>query len=408
MDSWVTGCLARGTSRGKADRLGVACVGLGVAAAVCVLLTAIQLLPVMEFTQQSLRAAESSPHDIYPFSIEPLRLAGLIWPDVLGANVGRDTFWGDLLSMPGGPARVWVPSLYIGILTVVLAAGALAFRRGSPWRVWLSVIAVVSVLASLGQYTSPIWSTRALATGTRWEPLQRLVAHLGPLDPDDTAALREDWYLRDGDGSFYWWLLTFLPGFRQFRYPAKLFTFTTLALAALAGIGWDSLRAGARRRISAMIGGLLAVTAACLAVVLVGRHGDPRRVPGDQLHVDLRAIRPPRRLRGADPQPDPGDGRAGDRARRDPAGPGEPAAAAVRSSWWQRPPTWPGQPPLRADGPPVHLRDDARDPAASSRKPSEAAVRRPLSRPPAARVGAADLAANPLAAAGPGDRRLGA
>ena len=32
-----------------------------------------------------------------------------------------------------------------------------------------------------------------------------------------------------------------LPGFRQFRFPAKLFTFTALGLAALAGMGWDDL-----------------------------------------------------------------------------------------------------------------------------------------------------------------------
>ena len=32
-------------------------------------------------------------------------------------------------------------------------------------------------------------------------------------------------------------LSTLLPGFRQFRFPAKLFTFTTLGMAALAGLG---------------------------------------------------------------------------------------------------------------------------------------------------------------------------
>ena len=40
----------------------------------------------------------------------------------------------------------------------------------------------------------------------------------------------------------------FVPGFRQFRFPAKLFTFTALALAALAGV-WAAtgLRAGRNR-----------------------------------------------------------------------------------------------------------------------------------------------------------------
>ena len=64
---------------------------------------------------------------------------------------------------------------------------------------------------------------------------------------------------------------TFLPGFRQFRYPAKLFTFATLALAALAGMGWDAPVRGARRRITALTATLLAVTVVALMGVLWGR-----------------------------------------------------------------------------------------------------------------------------------------
>ncbi len=66
-------------------------------------------------------------------------------------------------------------------------------------------------------------------------------------------------------------MATVLPGFRQFRYPAKLFTFTALGLAVLAGVGWDSLRSGAARRLTAMTGALFGVTVAALAGVLIGR-----------------------------------------------------------------------------------------------------------------------------------------
>src|SRR5262249_2888766 len=64
---------------------------------------------------------------------------------------------------------------------------------------------------------------------------------------------------RDGDGSIYWLLATFLPGFRQFRFPAKLFTFAVLGMAALGGLGWDRLCEGRDRRavrISAILFGL--------------------------------------------------------------------------------------------------------------------------------------------------------
>ena len=179
--------------------------------------------------------------------------------------------WGDLVSMPGIPPHVWVPSLYLGGMTIVLAAGAFALRRTSPWRAWVSVIFLVSLVGSLGQYTSPIWLTRVLAEGTKLPALQSLARELGPLDPEDAAAIRQDGYLRDGDGSIYWLMATFLPGFRQFRYPAKLFTFTSLGLAVLAGVGWDSIRAGASRRLTALTAALLAFTVVVLAGVLIGR-----------------------------------------------------------------------------------------------------------------------------------------
>jgi hypothetical protein len=243
---------------------------IGSAAMACVL-GAAQLLPIVEFTQQTVRAAEARPLDIYPYSVEPIRLAGLIWPDVLGVAYEQNTYWGDLVRMPGPPPSVWVPSLYLGGLTIVLAAGAFAMRRTEPWRAWVSAIVVISLAGSLGQHTSPVWVARSLAHGSKLPAWKSLTERLGPLDPEEPGALREDRYLRDGDGSLYWLMATVLPGFRQFRYPAKLFTFTALGLAVLAGVGWDSLRAGASRRLIAWTVALLGLTVAALAGVLIGR-----------------------------------------------------------------------------------------------------------------------------------------
>ena len=145
--------------------LGIAWLGLAGSAALAAAVSAAQLLPVVEFTQQTIRAAEAGPHDIYPFSIEPLRLAGLFWPDFLGTSFGGATYWGDLVSMPGIPPHLWVPSLYLGGMTIVLAAGAFALRRTSPWRAWVSVIFLVSLVGSLGQYTSPIWADARAGRG---------------------------------------------------------------------------------------------------------------------------------------------------------------------------------------------------------------------------------------------------
>ncbi len=200
-----------------------------------------------------------------------MRLSGLLWPNALGVQFEGNTFWGDLLRLPGAAPKSWVPSLYMGCLILVLGTGALGFRRGTPWRVWLSVIFVVSLVLSLGEYTSPIWAARVLAKVTNLPVLQKLVEEIGPLDPEEVTAIRIDRFMRDGDGSIYWLISTLLPGFRQFRFPAKLFTFVSLALAALAGLGWDGLRAGGTRRITAFAACLMVLSLAVLAGVLIER-----------------------------------------------------------------------------------------------------------------------------------------
>lgn len=281
--------------RGWRLPLGLAWTGLAGSAALAMAVSGAQLLPVVEFTQRTSRAAEGGTHDIYPFSLEPARLAGLVWPEVLGNTFDGNASWGEMLRPPGGIPHVWVPSLYLGGLTLVLAVVSIALRRGAPWRVWLSVIVLVSALGSLGQYTSPLWAVRAIAEGRRPynvkesdhnpgprevtidltkipESLRPLIRQVGPLDSETTTPIRQDDFLRDGDGSLYWLMATFLPAFRQFRYPAKLFTLTCLGLAALAGIGWDALGRGESRRATGFAGGLLALSLILLVAALARRR----------------------------------------------------------------------------------------------------------------------------------------
>jgi hypothetical protein len=272
---WLaTGGFILWRSRGRVLRspLGLMWVGMAAAALLASAITAAQLFPVIEFTQQTTRASEGGTHELYAFSVEPYRLVEAIWPNLWGGQFGENTYWAVAFQIPGVYPKIWVPSLYLGGLTFVLALPTLTFRKGPPWRVWLSVIIVVSVLAGLGKYTSPIWLTRVLAGTSHSTGFGTLTAELGPVDKYDSSPIREDGLLRDGDGSIYWLLATFLPGFRQFRFPAKLFTFSAIALAALAGLGWDRLCEGRARgavRLSAI---LLSFTGCVLLAVWAGQE----------------------------------------------------------------------------------------------------------------------------------------
>jgi hypothetical protein len=167
----------------------------------------------------------------------PYRAVEGIWPNVFGTfNVGN-RFWMSLLP-PSGPPKLWPLTLYMGALPLVLALGALGFRGGSPWRAWMTAIAILSFWASLGAFAGPgRWSNEASSFA--------------------------------GDGSFYGLLATLVPGLRLFRFPCKLLVFMALSLAALAGMGWEQVATGAvtgRRRVLVITAGLLVLTALALIV----------------------------------------------------------------------------------------------------------------------------------------------
>jgi hypothetical protein len=256
--------LANRLRRGPRAALGTSLTGLAAAAALALMLAAAQLIPVLELSSRTFRAAEGGTNRVYLFSLEPTWLAGVIWPNFYGDAFARNSrCWFEYMPPLLRHASFWNPSLYLGGLTLILALTALGWRGGPPWRAWLTGVALLSLLASLGEYSSPLW-------WARWVP--SIAREIGPHDVPEFNALRQDGYLRDGDGSFYWLLATVVPGFRQFRYPSKLFTFTTLALSALAGLGWDRVVSGRCRRAVALTATLLILSVVGLA--LAGSYGN--------------------------------------------------------------------------------------------------------------------------------------
>jgi hypothetical protein len=177
-------------------------------------------------------------NSIYNFSFPPWRLVEFVWPNIGGRPLPAYRRW---LTSVTGEGRFWTPTIYMGLLPLVLAAGAFRLRRADPRIAWLSWMVVLGVFASFGSY------------GVGW--LWAQASDKPPIGPEV--------------GGLYWLLTVLLPGFVQFRFPAKLLTPAALALSVLAAIGWQQLEAGrttAFRRLLAAssiasVAGLLALAA---------------------------------------------------------------------------------------------------------------------------------------------------
>jgi hypothetical protein len=213
-------------------------VGIAAAGVLGLALTAVQLWPVIEFAGQSDRVAASLSKDIYAYSLPPFRALEWLWPNVSGTLDRGNRYW--IETYPRRHSEeFWVPSLYLGAFTLVLACGSAGFFHGSPRRSLLTGLVVVGSLGCLGEYTSPrFWAGRAgqpdlttAATDPAWKPMS-----ITFVDPDG------------GDGGFYWLLTVVFPGMESFRYPSKLLTIVCLGLAGLAGMGWDLVVRGRARR----------------------------------------------------------------------------------------------------------------------------------------------------------------
>jgi hypothetical protein len=235
-----------------------AAMGLGAA------LSAVQLLPVIEYNALSVRSAAEGPHDIFPFSLEPYRIIELIWPQIFGTMTTGNRTWLTLLP-PVSNHRIWVPSLYHGLPAAFLAAAAIGFRRVSGLERALSLLLVVSLIGSMGEFAGPLWLMRRI-------PISQVQALVGPADKTDESLQRMDGMPRDGAGSLYGLMSEVFPGFKTFRYPSKLLTFSSLSLALLAATAWDKREdARIRRRMRVIGRTLLGTTIVLLLCALIFR-----------------------------------------------------------------------------------------------------------------------------------------
>ena len=179
-----------------------------------------------DFTQGLLGEPVAGTHheQLYQFSLPPWSVAELVWPNVSGKNFPNNERWTSGLMAAD---RIWMPSLYLGVVVLLLALSRVGLRKREPCERLLSWMALAFTIASFGWY------------GLGW-----IAAELESAFPSIFPSLS----MGKPVGGLYWLLVSVLPEYVSFRYPAKLFVVAALAISLLAGRGLDTLWRSSRRR----------------------------------------------------------------------------------------------------------------------------------------------------------------
>ena len=123
--------------RPEKARLAPRLAGLAGACVLAIALSAVQLLPVLEFAARSARVGEDVSLDVFRFSLEPYRLLELVWPKVFGTLCPQNRAWLRAI-LPTTDRESWMNSLFMGSKPEILALAAEprpgfgAFPPGGP------------------------------------------------------------------------------------------------------------------------------------------------------------------------------------------------------------------------------------------------------------------------------------
>ena len=166
----------------------------------------------------------------YSFSVGPWRFIEFIWPNANGRMFPINTNWGTAIANKWPCSGIWTPSLYMGIIPFLLAISALRFRKTSlcktslcktpPLTLWLSWSLLLFLVGSFGFF------------GLGWVINQTTLLVSGSAEVTG---------LGSPFGGVYWLFSLILPGYDQFRYPAKLITVAALMLSLLSAQSFDAM-----------------------------------------------------------------------------------------------------------------------------------------------------------------------
>ncbi len=168
--------------------------------------------------QQILAASSATPHRIYDFSLPPWHLLSTIWPTLGGHYLPHHARWVDAIPSEG---RMWIPSLYFGMIPCLCILGALQrLRTTAPvCQPWLLGLSCVALLLAFGNY-SLLWLMRQCLEGMGCTALVKQL-------PADHV------------GSFYWMLTQLVPNYEGFRYPGKWITWFVAPACLWAACQFD-------------------------------------------------------------------------------------------------------------------------------------------------------------------------
>jgi hypothetical protein len=226
----VLGMTESSTGRARQGR-GHVPAALGLVLLLGSALAAAQILPARELLALSARGAGFTAAEGMKWSLEPVRIAGMVLPRLFGdpTRLAPENWWGSFVFEGGYP---FLLSIYLGAIPCLLALTGACARWSEAVR------------------------GRALAAASSFFILLALGGH----------------------SALYRLLFTALPVVRRVRYPERFVIAATLALALLAALGLDRLldSSRARGRATAWMGAIcvivfVAVTVVASAPVLTDR-----------------------------------------------------------------------------------------------------------------------------------------
>jgi hypothetical protein len=218
-------------------RIWFACLLL-LAGALTAGLSAIQLVPAIEWFRQSDRAAlvqaddqeddraEASAFNRYDFSVGPWRWADFLVPEVWGSPFPFQRRWSYAI-VP--ETRVWTPSYYLGLAPLLLVPAALIVSRTRRRALIPLGLAAASLAFALGHYGLGYFA-------------KEIASHLG-----GAVEVSSPW------AGPYWLLAEWAPLYDLFRYPAKWMPAATLGIAVAGAAGLDALRYSVGRRATKIV-----------------------------------------------------------------------------------------------------------------------------------------------------------